>query len=344
MNILILGLGSVGQRHLRNLSSMYKKINFYTVRKKRITPTLSKNNKVLNNIDLEKKYKIKNFNSLNEIKKNKINIFAALICTPSSRHADEAIWCINNNIHVFIEKPMCTNQRQLLQLIKAQKKNKNIISMIGYQLRFNPIINFIKNFVEKNKEFGRIYSAYVHHGEHIADFHKYENYQISYAANKSLGGGVVLTQIHEIDYIQYIFSNYKLFSFKSVVAKLSSLKINVEDFYSAIILFIKKKHKIIVNLTCNYFERPKKRIIHLIGSNGSLEADLNLNFIKYNINGRLYEKKFKIDRNLIFKNEIKYFISLIENRLKSRFKHQDILKENKNIAIALKIKKNPIKN
>jgi predicted dehydrogenase len=341
MNILILGLGSVGQRHLRNLSVMYKKINFYTVRKKRITPSLSNKNKVIS-INLEKKYKIKNFKSLNDIKKKKIDIFAALICTPSSKHANEAIWCINNDIHVFIEKPMCTSKIQLSKLMRVARKKKNIISMIGYQMRFNPIINFVRNFLEKNKKFGNVYYANIHHGEHIADFHKYENYKISYASNKNLGGGVVLTQIHEIDYIQYIFKNYKLINFKSITAKLSTLEINVEDIYSAIILFIKNKRKLIVNLTCNYFQRPKKRAIHLISSNGSLEADLNLNLVKYYIDGKQYVKKFKIDRNLIFKNEIKYFISLIENKLKLKVDHQNIITDEKNIKLAFEIKKNLI--
>lgn len=339
MNILILGLGSVGQRHLRNLSVLYKKINFYTVRKKRITPSLSNRNKVIN-VNLEKKYKIKNFKSLDDIKKNKIKIIAAIICTPSSQHAENAIWCINNNIHVFIEKPMCTSKIQLSKLINAARRKKSIISMIGYQMRFNPTINFIKNFLEKNKKFGNVYYAKIHHGEHIEDFHKYENYKISYASKKSLGGGVILTQIHEIDYIHYIFNNYKLINFKSITSKLSTLYINVEDIYSAIILFIKNNQKLIVNLTCNYFERPKKRIINIISSNGSLEADLNLNTIKYNINQKKYFKKFKVDKNLIFKNEIKYFISLIKNKYKLKNKHLSINSDKNNIKFAFKIKKN----
>ena len=33
---------------------------------------------------------------------------------------------------------------------------------------------------------------------------------------KKLGGGVVLTQIHELDYLNYFFSNYKLENYKYI--------------------------------------------------------------------------------------------------------------------------------
>ena len=121
MNILILGLGSIGQRHLRNLNSIDKSLRFFAYRKKFSTPTLNNNNKIINS-DLKQKYNISYIKSLEEIKKLKID--CAFICTPSSHHAKEAYFLINNNINCFIEKPVATNFSQINQLLRLVKKIK----------------------------------------------------------------------------------------------------------------------------------------------------------------------------------------------------------------------------
>ena len=102
MNILILGLGSIGQRHLRNLSTLNRKFNFFAIRKKFITPSLNNQNLVINQ-DIKKRYNLKYFTSLDQIKKSKIKIDAAFVCTPSKYHINEAIWLIKNNINVFVK-------------------------------------------------------------------------------------------------------------------------------------------------------------------------------------------------------------------------------------------------
>ena len=86
MNVLILGLGSIGQRHLRNLRSIDKNIQFFTLRRKYITPLLNNKN-IPRKGSIEKIYKIKNFKKFEEIK----DIDAAFICTPSKFHVLEAL-------------------------------------------------------------------------------------------------------------------------------------------------------------------------------------------------------------------------------------------------------------
>ena len=82
MNILILGLGSIGQRHLRNLHSINKNFNFFVLRKKFITPSLNNKNLVVKQ-DIKKKYKLKYLKNLGQIKSLSLRIDAAFICTPS---------------------------------------------------------------------------------------------------------------------------------------------------------------------------------------------------------------------------------------------------------------------
>ncbi len=144
MNVLLIGLGSIGQRHLRNIYKIYKKrVNFFALRTKFNTPHLSNKNKPIKK-KIESKYNIKLINSLKDINKLKLDLKAAFICTPTSMHIDQLIWLVKNNINVFIEKPISDKLTKISVLKSSIKKSKSI-TMMGYQYRFDPIINFLKN-------------------------------------------------------------------------------------------------------------------------------------------------------------------------------------------------------
>ena len=106
MNILIIGLGSIGQRHLRNIRKIYPKVNFFALKRVKKSPTLNSQNKVIKR-DLINYNKIKIIQNLKAIEKNKINIDMALICGPSSQHCDKIIFFFKLRIYTFIDKLNC---------------------------------------------------------------------------------------------------------------------------------------------------------------------------------------------------------------------------------------------
>jgi len=339
MNFLFFGLGSIGQRHLRNLIKLDRKCKIYAFRKKYSTPLLDHRNKVLAG-NLEKKYNVVSIKKLEFLNKNSIKIDAAFICNPSSMHVSTAEWCIKRNIPIFIEKPVATNTKDLLKINKMIKSKKNLVNVVGYQLRFNPIIKFIKKYCFDQERLGKIYNCEIYHGEHVDNFHNYESYKDSYASKKRLGGGVVLTQIHELDYLNYFFSKYKLLDHKFISQKISNLKIDVEDNYISIFKFKSKSKKNIslAKITCSYIQVPKRRTIFLSCELGSLFADLNSLKIKILKDKKNEEiKKFNFDRNEMFKNEIKHFLDLIKNK-KTKKILPNILEDNFVNSLANKIK------
>jgi predicted dehydrogenase len=338
MNILILGLGSIGQRHLRNLKLIEPKAKFYALRKKNTIPLLTSANKVMKG-DIKKKYSLEYINSLAQIKKNKIKIDCAFVCTPSSHHILQAIWLIKNNINCFVEKPLGSSLHHLKQLENLLKKNKKIITMMGFQLRFNPIIHYLEKIIKKKSSIGKIFSVHIHHGEHIQDFHPYEDYKTSYAANKRLGGGVILTQIHEIDYLLHLFEKYNFNNMSSISSKVSDLHLDVEDVFSANFLLKKNKSKILCSMNLNFLERPKKRKIYLIGKKGTINVCFNSQKIFIYRNNKKIIKNFKFHKNDIFIKELKFFIS----KVKSKTKIPDGLNLSngiKTLRFAMKLKNN----
>ena len=238
MNILIIGLGSIGQRHLRNIKKLGLKCQIYAIRKKNSTPLLNNNNKPLKG-DIKRKYSVIFLKNLDQLIKKQIKLDCAFVCTPSSLHVSQIIWLLKNNINTFVEKPLGSSLKKIKKLEFLLKKKNKIITMVGYQLRFNPIIKYLKSILKKKNYIGNLLSVYIHHGEHIQDFHPYEDYRISYAANKKLGGGVILSQIHEIDYLLHLFEDYQFKKIQSISSKVSNLDLDVEDVFSAI-FFLKK--------------------------------------------------------------------------------------------------------
>ena len=340
MKILIWGLGSIGQRHLRNLYKIAPKIKFFAIRKKFTTPVLNNLN-IPQNVDLKQKYDITYLSSIHDLEKFKINIDAAFICTPSKFHVDQAIQLIKRDINIFVEKPLGANLNKIKNLKNLLVRKNKIKNMMGFQLKFDPMILKLKSLIQR-KKLGKIYSIDINHGEHLQDFHPYENYKISYAAKKRLGGGVLLTQIHQLDYLYFIFENFKLKVLNSISYKISDLNIDVDDLFIGNLILENKKNKILCNVRSNYFERPKSRIIKILGSKGKIEADLNKQIITVYIGKKILIKRFNYNRNQTFMKEIKYFLNCVKNNKPINQKY-NIENGIKSLELAINLQKKSIK-
>ena len=321
MNVLFIGLGIIGQRHLRNLRLKYKDISFYTLKNKHSKQLYNSNKAIKGNVQL--KYNLRSIN-LPDINK-KIKVHAAFICLPNYLHAKYLKILVEKKIHVFLEKPCGINKKDckiLVNTLKKIKRNKLKV-VVGYHLRFNPLISKVKTLIKK-KEIGKILNVLVENGEHIADYRPYQKYWKVYHSKKKEGGGVLLNQIHEIDYFLDLFDNYKFNKINSLNKKISNLKINTEDTTISNFIASNLNDKFILTLLMNSFERPKRRLLKIVGSKGKIIVNLLKNYIeiyKFDIfaNGLKKNKKtlkklfkFKIKRKDLFKREVNYFINSVK--------------------------------
>jgi len=302
--ILIIGFGSIGKRHANNiLNSTNNKIIIFSKRKN-----------VLNNNFTKNKKRIEILSNFNQCLKEKPEV--AFITNETSLHISFALKLAQNGIDLFIEKPLSNSIKNIDKLSKIVKKKK-IILMVGCNFRFYPPIKKIKEIVQK-KTIGRIVSAQIENNSFLPDWHPYEDYRGSYASRKSMGGGVTLTQIHELDYLTWIFGNAK--KSLSIGGKLSDLKIDTDDLCSAI---LKLENNVIVELHLDYFSRPFFKRIKIRGIKGTIYWNSDENQIKifdqntkkWNLvnlknNYKLSSKKV----NQMYVDEIKYFLECVHLR------------------------------
>ena len=269
MKILFIGLGSIGQRHLRNLISLnLKNIKIYAYRKI--------NKKIIISRDLNSSFRgdiVKN-NKIEQIytKRDIVNLRPNLtfICNPSSKHIEFAIMVAKLNSDIFIEKPLSNNLKNINILNNLIKKNK-LICTVGYQLRFHPLIEYLKKNIEE-KKFGKLLSIKSNFGSYLPHWHKYEDYKKVIYGKKKLGGGIILEMSHELDYLSWII-NGRIIKNKSFFSKISNLQINVEDIFHSLIIFKKRNYKILVNLTLDFIQQKPERNSTFIFENNIIKLD-----------------------------------------------------------------------
>jgi len=302
MKVLLVGCGSIGRRHLRNLIALnkVKKIFVYS--------------KVKNYLSgLKDKNKVSLVESLDDVK-----VDLAIIANETYKHIDTALVLAKKRIHLFIEKPLSHILSGKLNLLKKIISQNKIKVAIGYNLRFLGAIKFIKTILSQ-QTLGDIYCVKIEVGQYLPSWRNGRDYRVSYSASKRRGGGVALDLSHEIDYMRYFFGDPH--SFKTVKAKVSDLKIDSEDIFEGIYIY----DRFICNVHLDYLQKNRKRIIRIEASKGYLVCDLISKKIIIEINGKkkiITDKKlFDLDKTYIW--EILSFIRSIKNDHKPEVTFKD---------------------
>lgn len=313
IKVLFIGLGGVGQRHLRNLlnTDLGFEYDLYAFRRKNSLFEITNELKVSDN-NIEDKYNITTFSDLDEALQ--ISPDLTFICNPSSFHIKPAIKAVKAGSHVFIEKPLSDSLDGINELYDLSKKNNKLV-YIGFQLRFNPVLNKIKE-VLLTKKIGELTSVRAEVCEYMPNFHKYEDYRESYAAKKDLGGGVILTQIHELDYLSWIFGNFeKLIAYGN---HKSDLEIDVEDNATILIESSYDNSPLPICLYMDFLQKSSRRSCQIYGTKGHIEASLKELTLKVFEGDELVDDYSYqgFERNQQFIDQIDNFISAaLHNKL-----------------------------
>jgi predicted dehydrogenase len=260
--ILFIGLGGAGQRHLRlfkkNLNK--KNVDFIAYRTTNKTPLLNPDFTVNKTNTVENFYGINTYNNLQEAINLKPDL--AVISTPSSMHLDYAQFCAEKNISVFIEKPL-SNSTKGLQKLKNTVEGNKIKLQVGLQRRFHPLICKVNDIIKAGK-IGQVLTVNFTVASYIPRWHPYENFLELYACRKELGGGVLLTEIHEIDLALWFFGIPK--SVICVGGTYSNVGMDVEDTVRLILDYVKFS----VQLNLSFWQKHHERSFSICGEKGYL--------------------------------------------------------------------------
>ena len=134
----MVGLGGIGQRHVRNLRALLgSEVEIIAFRTRRLRHVLTDRLEIESGSNLEEKYNIRAYGDLNQAIAQGPDV--VFICHPSSFHIPVALSAAEAGCHMFIEKPLSHNFDRVEELIKLVEQ-KSLITLVGYQMRFHPCL------------------------------------------------------------------------------------------------------------------------------------------------------------------------------------------------------------
>jgi len=304
--LAIIGLGSIGRRHLRLISEMRPDIEIVAVR--------SGNGKYSN----EEKITVNKLSSVSEA--IEFGVQAAIISSPATFHLQQSLEFANEGVHLLIEKPLSHSLEGVQELLRAEKKN-NIVAMVGYVLRYDIGANKFKEWLI-DKRIGKILHARIECGSYLPNWREGQDYRKTVSALNELGGGALLELSHEIDYLHWFFGDSL-----EVQAQLNNsgiLDIDVED---QVDMLVRSKKNFPISVQIDFNRLHAKRECTVLTSNG----ELKWNAIKKKVIWRPHNAKeinfeYNSERDDLYKKQLNYFFQCIESGAKSSVSIDDSIK------------------
>lgn len=298
MKFLIAGLGSIGRRHLRNLLALGESdILLYRTR----TSTLPDDE--LHGFPAETDLKAALAHQPD----------AVIVANPTALHLDVAIPAALAGCSLLLEKPV-SHSLERVDRLQAALQAGGGRALVGYQFRFHPGLEKAAQLIHSGS-LGQPLSVRAHWGEYLPGWHPWEDYRRGYSARADLGGGVILTLSHPLDYLRWMFGEVS--SLWAFTARLSGLQLDVEDTAEIGLQF---ESGTLGSLHLDYNQRPPAHSLEVIGSKGTLvwdnaDGDVML-FQSASGDGQepmalsAFPAPVDFERNSMFRNEMRHFIDV----------------------------------
>ncbi len=284
MKILIIGLGSIGKKHVNAILSLYPLAQIFALR---------------SNSPCDQYLNVINIFDKKDIPKD---LSFIIISNITSFHEQTINQMIGLNCPLFIEKPVLSNLNNFKQLSDKIHEN-SIQTYIACNLRFHPALQFIKHYIEVNHP--RINEVNIYSGSYLPDWRPGKDFRKIYSANEEEGGGVHLDLIHEIDYCTWLFG----FPVESISMKTNNSSLHISAVDNARYFF--KYLDFTAGIVLNYFRKDAKRQIEIITENETIVIDIIKNKVHTSTNNQnLFENDFNILET--YEHQMKYFIDCIQ--------------------------------
>jgi predicted dehydrogenase len=289
---MIAGAGSIGRRHLRNLLALGERdILLFRTRQS----TLPDEELSAFPVEVELSAALAQ------------GPRAVIVSNPTSLHLNVAIPAVRDGCHLLLEKPVSHSMDRIVELEQTARLSEAKI-LVGYQFRFHPGLQTISELLV-NEAIGKPLSVRAHWGEYLPGWHPWEDYRQSYSARTDLGGGVILTLSHPLDYLSWFFGPVE--SLWAFAGKLGSLDLQVEDTAEIGLSFC---NGTLGSVHLDYNQRPPSHQLEIIGTNGTIKWDnADGSVCVYRQGGKDWEvirPPQGFERNELFLAQMRHFLSV----------------------------------
>lgn len=249
MLALIIGYGSIGQRHARNLRVLVPDVEILILRR---TPEPVEGARVVTTLaaalDAGPAF--------------------AIVATPSAAHITVLVDLVLAGIPTYVEKPVVTETEHVIKVREALGQRQGVPHATGFNLRLLPSLVSARRLVDEGR-LGQVARASFSAGQWLPDWRRTDDFRQSYSTRKSEGGGVIFDLSHELDAGRFLLGEIDVKG--CVTTRVQSLGIDAE---SAASIIGRADGGSLVNVNVDYVARRPIRRYELIGDEATLIWDL----------------------------------------------------------------------
>lgn len=309
MRLLFAGLGSIGQRHLRNVRQLLGDgAEILAFRERGLPHVITPAMTVERDGSVMDRYGVEQVDRLADGLAARPD--AVFVCNPTSRHLDTARAALQAGGHVFVEKPL-SHSADGIDAVIALAESRRRVAAVGYQLRFHPALRRVRECLAGGAV-GPVISIRAEMSEHLPSAHPYEDYRQSYAARADLGGGVILCYSHEFDYLYWLFGMPARVS--AAGGRLGGLDIDVEDTVSTTLHYAVEGRVVAAHLHLSFLPELPTRRLEIRGERGTLKLDFIAGTLRIETAAGSNCEHHAVDRNQPFLDELAAFLEAIGGR------------------------------
>lgn len=303
--VLFVGLGGAGQRHLRILHKLLPKGTVFSAyRRTGATPLLRSDFTVDDDDEntVESAYGLHIFDNLESAFADGPNL--TVVSTPTSFHREPMLMAAEAGSGVLVEKPWAESLQGFSEF-KEKILGKKLPFHISFQRRFHPQIARTHQAVTLG-EIGRPVVATFIVYSNVPSWHLYEDWRSLYAVRSDMGGGVLLTEIHEIDLANWFFGLPDAVFCSGGNRSLE--KMTVEDTVQMTLLY----SEFSVQITLCFMHKKPSRSFHIVGTSG----EIHWNDITNKLTVTSFTTPNEVDPTPVFTND-EMFVAQAERFLKN---------------------------
>lgn len=247
MKALVIGYGSIGQRHARLLAELGCQVAVMSRCSIEFSPCYSDLSMALARWQTD----------------------YVVVANRTSEHHQtiEALVQYGFQGRVLVEKPLFHQPSELSAHAFSQ-------AAVAYNLRYHPLLTRLKSLLDDSD---KLITANIHVGSYLPDWRSNTDYRKSYSAKKSEGGGVLRDLSHELDYVLWLFGPWRRLT--AICGHFSSLEIDSDDACS---LLMETERCPLVSIHMNYLDRVPRREISVNMDQHTVRVDLIKNTLEIN--------------------------------------------------------------
>lgn len=310
MRILMAGLGSAGQRHVRNLRALFgDSVELHAYRVRGLRHVIGADG-VIAPGTVEETYGVRAWTSLDDALALRPD--AVFVTNPTDQHVRVALRAAQAGCHLFLEKPV-SHTLEGVETLQRTIARGGTVATVGYQLRLHPVFRALRGLLDE-AAVGRVLSARLDFGEYLPAWHPWEDYRQMFHGQRARGGGVILEQSHDLDYACALFGYPRQVS--AVGGRSGELDIDAEDTVDMLLTCGTPELPIPVHLHQDMLRRPATRTCTVTGTAGRIDADFMTGTVTVTRPDGSTDAPHvqPSERNALFLEELRLFIRAIQGR------------------------------